>query len=69
MDKPLDPYKVMCVVTHEGREVGRIAASAPNAPAYLDELARFYGTLSVEYVEDPTAAMISRIFNTKTTGT
>lgn len=58
--KPLDPYKVMCVCKVNGKEVGRIAAAAKNAEAYMTELARHYGSLQVEYVEDATAAMLSQ---------
>jgi hypothetical protein len=60
---PLDPYKVMCVCKHNGKEVGRIAAAAKNAEAYMTELTRHYGSLQVEYVEDSTAAMISQMFS------
>lgn len=55
MSNQLDPYKVICVVKFDGREVGRVAAAAQNAEAYITELSRQYGSVSVEYVEDPDA--------------
>lgn len=58
--KPLDPNKVICVCKHNGKEVGRIAAKASNAEAYMTELVRHYGDVQVEYVEDADAAMVSR---------
>ena len=48
---------------HEGREVGRVAATASNAEAYMTELARHYGHLDVEYIEDADAATISRMLS------
>lgn len=57
----LDPYKVMCVCKHNGREVGKVAAAASNAEAYITELVRHYGDIEVEYVEDATAAMVSQM--------
>lgn len=59
--KELNPYSVMYVVKHEGKEVGRVAAAAHNAEEYLTELARQYGSISVDYVEDSTAAMIDQM--------
>jgi hypothetical protein len=63
MDKkqPLQPHEVICVITHDGKEVGRIAASAQNATDYFRELYRHYGNIQVEYVKDADAAMISRM--------
>lgn len=61
--KQLDPYKTVCVCKHAGTEVGRIAAAAANAEAYMTELARCYGGLEVEYIEDATYAMVSQLFN------
>lgn len=61
--KMLDPYKVMCVCKHNGKEVGRIAAAAHNAEAYMTELVRHYGDLQIEYVEDATAAMVSQMLS------
>ena len=58
---PLNPHSTICVVKHKGREVGRIAATAPNASAYISELARSYKGCTVDYVEDEDAAMISRM--------
>lgn len=60
-ETPLNPYSVMCVITHEGKEVGRIAAAAHNAEAYLTDMTKRYGSISVEYVEDSNAAMIDQM--------
>lgn len=60
---PLDPSRVICVIKHNGREVGRVAATAPNASAYIQEMATAYGGCQVEYVEDADAAMISRMLS------
>lgn len=62
---PLNPHSVICVCKHDGKEVGRIAATAPNAEAYMTELTRCYGSLEVEYVEDPDGAIISRMLSSK----
>jgi hypothetical protein len=62
--QPMNPHSTVCVCKHNGKEVGRIAATAPNAAAYIDELARAHGGLQVEYVEDSTYAMVSRLVNT-----
>ena len=59
--KQLDPHKTICVCKSKGREVGRVAATAPNASAYMTELAQHYGELEVEYVEDEVAAMVSNL--------
>lgn len=61
--KPLDPHKVICVCKHNGKEVGRIAATAKNAEEYISTLASHYGSLQVEYVEDATAAMVSQMLS------
>lgn len=60
-ETPLNPYSVMCVITHDGKEVGRVAAAAHNAEAYLTDMAKRHGSISVEYVEDSTAAMIDQM--------
>lgn len=58
----LNPDNVMLVVKHNNVEVGRIAATAPNANEYLTGMAAFYGeVLTVDYVEDATAAMVYRV--------
>lgn len=56
----LDPNKTICVVKHKGREVGRIPATA-KAEAYITELARHYGDVEVEYVEDESVSKIDTI--------
>ena len=62
--KELDPHSTVLVVKNtDGREVGRIAATAPNANTYLQELARTYKKISVDYVQDEDYAMVSRMFS------
>jgi hypothetical protein len=56
--QPLDPYKVVCVIKHDGKEVGRVRAAAPNAEAKLTELANYYGSITVDYVEDETGGIL-----------
>ena len=60
-EKQLDPYNTFCVCKVNGKEVGRILASDPNAENYMTDFVRHYGSLEVEYVEDATAAMIARL--------
>lgn len=59
MSEPLEPSKTVCVVKHEGKEVGRIAASAKNASDYIQELAlhcgRQGGSVTVDYERDENA--------------
>ncbi len=57
----LDPNNTICVLKHDGKEVGRIAATAKNASQYINGLASHYGELKMEYVEDATSAMIDRM--------
>lgn len=57
--EPLDPHKTICVCYHNGKEVGRIAATARNASAYMTELASVYGDLQVDYEEDPTGGLLA----------
>lgn len=65
-DNPqMNPYKTMCVVKHNGKEVGRIAATAPNAAAYIDELAAHYKEVTVDYVYDEHAGMLGELFGRK----
>lgn len=61
MSAELNPYSVMCIVKHDGKEVGRVAATAHNAEVYLTEMAQQYGSINVDYVEDSTAARIDRM--------
>lgn len=63
----LDPYKQMCVIYSNGKEVGRIAAAAQNAISYIDEMARNYGSLEIKYEENELEASIGQmIFGRKT---
>ena len=57
----LNPANTVCVVKHEGREVGRVAATAANASAYIQELTSHYKNVTVDYIEDADAAMIGRM--------
>ncbi len=57
MPEMLDPHKTILVCKHDGKEVGRVRATAPNAEAYQVELVRHYGHIEVDYEEDPTAGL------------
>lgn len=59
----MKPQKVVCVVKKDGKEIGRVAATAPNAIAYVDNLVRHHGNCSIEYVEDEDEAAILRNFS------
>lgn len=62
-EKMMDPNKTVCVVKNSaGKEVGRIAATAKNAEAYITELGRCYGSVTIDYIEDADYAMVSRLF-------
>lgn len=63
MSKQLNPANTICVFKHGGREVGRISATAKNLTSYTNLLVESYKGLSVEYIEDPDAAMISRMLS------
>ncbi len=63
MSTPMNPNNVILVAKHNGKEVGRKAATDPNANEWMSELARHYNGLQIEYVEDKDAAMISRLFS------
>lgn len=60
MANPLDPHKTICVCKANGTEVGRIAATAHNATDYMAGLAKTYGGITVDYVEDAAAATVSQ---------
>lgn len=57
----LDPHKTILVCKHNGKEVGRIPATAPNAEAYMTELARFYRGLEIDYVRDETGGLLAML--------
>ena len=62
MSEPMNPENTICIVKNsEGKEIGRIAATAPNAPQYIEELTRYSGGGTVEYVEDADEAAASRL--------
>jgi len=51
--------KTICVVKHDGKEVGRIPATADNASAYMEELAKHYGGVQVEYEQNEDAGLLA----------
>ena len=55
----LDPNKTICVVKHDGKEVGRIPASADNASDYITELTKLYGGVHVDYEPDENAWLLA----------
>lgn len=60
----MDPSSIICVIKNsDGKEVGRIAATAANATLYINELGRHYGSLTIDYEQDSDAAMISRMLS------
>ena len=59
----LNPESTMLVLKHNGKEVGRIAATASNANDYTTEMARHYKDLQIDYEENKDAAMISRLLS------
>jgi len=59
--KQQDPYKTILVCRHNGKEVGRIPATAHNAEAYMTELAKHYGGLEVDYVKDENAGLLAML--------
>lgn len=54
----LEPRNTILVVKHDGKEVGRVPALAPNAQAYVAQLASHLGSIQVEYVEDEDASLL-----------
>jgi hypothetical protein len=60
-EKPLNPYKTICVCYANGKKVGSVPATATNAEAYMTELARFYGSLEVKYEEDLTGGLLAAL--------
>lgn len=58
---PLNPSLVICVIKHDGKEVGRVAAAAHNARAYITELSRQYESITIDHVENSTEAMIDQM--------
>lgn len=57
----MDPHKTICVVKHDGKEVGRVPATSPNAEAYITELVRHYGKCDVDYVPDETEGLFAML--------
>lgn len=62
-NKELDPNKTILICKFEGKEVGRIAASAKNAEAYVTELGKHYGELQIDYEEDNNAWLSAAILS------
>ena len=61
-DEPMNPENTICVVKNqEGKEIGRIAATAPNASQYIEELMLHSGGGTVDYIEDADEAAASRL--------
>ena len=56
---PMRPDKTILVCKHNGREVGRIPATARTAEIYLEEMALHYKDLVVEYIHDENADLIA----------
>lgn len=61
----MNPHDTMVIAKYQGREVGRIAVTSPNASMYLQELAVHYRELEVEYIEDKDYAMVSCMLTSK----
>lgn len=61
----LDPYKTILVLKHNGKEVGRIPATAPNANTYITELVRFYGACQIDYEPDETEGLFAMLCRSK----
>lgn len=61
MSEPLDPHNTILVIKYAGREVGRIAATAQNAEAYIQELTSFYGSVEVDYVKDENGWLLAAL--------
>lgn len=59
--KPLDPHKTILVCKHNGKEVGRIPETSPNAEEYVATLARYYGGLTIDYEDDPTGGLLAAL--------
>lgn len=62
-NKPLNPANTICVAYKDGKEVGRIAATAKNAAQYLDDLAKHHGGIEVQYEENADDAMVGRMIS------
>lgn len=57
----MDPDKTILVCKHNGKEVGRIPATAPNAEKYLETMTQIYGFLQVDYEPDLTGGLLSEL--------
>jgi hypothetical protein len=63
MAEQLDPKKTICVCYHNGKEVGRVPATAPRAIDYIDELARRYDSLEVKYEAVPDCPLLAVLYS------
>lgn len=63
MDEQLNPEKTVCVCYHDGKEVGRVPATAPRAVDYIDELARHHGNLEVKYEIIPDCPLLAALYS------
>ncbi len=59
MENQLDLYKTICACYSNGKRVGSVPATAPNASAYLSEMATLYGGLEVKYEQDTTGGLLA----------
>ena len=61
--EPMRPEQTILVCRHNGREVGRIPATARTAEIYLEEMALHYKHMVVEYEYDENADLIALFKN------
>ncbi len=59
----LTPEQTMLVLEHNGKEIGRIPATAPNRDAYILELVRSYSPLDIRPEPDENADLLSALFS------
>ena len=60
-EAPMRPERTILVCKHNGKEVGRIPATAPNAAKYCEELARHYKEMTVDYEHDDNAGLLAML--------
>ena len=57
----MQPEHTILVLKHNGKEVGRIPATAPNAVAYCDEIGRHYKEVQIEYEYNQDAGLLAML--------
>lgn len=62
---PMNPHTTILVGKYNGREVGRIPATAPNAEEYMRELVSHYGKLEIDYEKDPTDGLLAMLHGSR----